>query len=108
MNIIELLNAASQFQTSQTELEGICHVFYSKLYSQWNVSASSLTNSNDILSTCLTWPSPSMQETLRQPLTLAKLMKALSELAANKSPRPNGVATKFHKALWPIISPEYH
>jgi hypothetical protein len=49
-----------------------------------------------------------MQATLHMPLTLTEIIKALNELAANKTPGPNEVATKSYKVLWPIIGPEYH
>jgi hypothetical protein len=44
---------------------------------------------------------------LQQPLSLAKLAKALGEMANQKSPRLDSIAMGLYKCMWPTFGGEY-
>ena len=97
--ITELLDENCIPQSSQVAMENICYTFYSCLYAQRMDTEENRLDSSKILRDCLTRFSPTMQDSLMASITLAKLTKAVNELAAYKSPGLNGMAAKFYKVL---------
>jgi hypothetical protein len=52
--------------------------------------------------------SVAVQASLKEPISLEELTKALKEMASNKAPGPDGVTMEFYKTLWPTIGEDYH
>jgi hypothetical protein len=48
-----------------------------------------------------------MAGTLKQPLSLSELTKAVTSMAPGKSPDPDGIIAELYKKLWPYIGSEY-
>jgi hypothetical protein len=89
-------------------MEAICEAFYAQLYAQHNTPETAKVAQAEILQTCQIHLNPEMQERLRAPITLNELTAAINALTANNSPGPDGMATKFLRALWPVIGSQYY
>jgi hypothetical protein len=48
-----------------------------------------------------------MRRVLEEPITLKELTEAITAMARNKSPGPDGVLTEFFKVMWLVIGAEY-
>jgi hypothetical protein len=48
-----------------------------------------------------------MMESLREPIGLEELTKAVKSMAKGKAPGPDGIIAEFYQSLWPEIGRDY-
>jgi hypothetical protein len=98
-SITELADLEDRTQSSQSEMETVCHAFVLQLYKQREASVKAIADQASLLNGCCNKLSPAMQDTLRLPLTFEELTNARKALAANKAPGPDGVVMEFYRAM---------
>ena len=106
-NITSLEDEDGSLHSDQQGLERICTEFYTKLYTANPGSAEQADAATQALATMSDRLSEDMKVSLRAPMTMEELSKALSEMANGKAPGPDGVLTEFFKEYWDTIKADY-
>jgi hypothetical protein len=105
--IPELLSLEGVSCFEQEQLEGICFFFFSKLYQGRLSNPETGRLQEAVLGRIQPKLTDAMIESLKAPLKLEELTKAVGEMARTKAPGPDGIIIEFYQTLWPVIGKDY-
>jgi hypothetical protein len=105
--ITELLSSEGVRCHDQEQLEAICLSFFSQLYQNRRSTVELQRAQASVLNRIQSKLTGEMRKSLRAPIGLEELTKAVKSMAKGKAPGPDGIIAEFYQSLWPEIGRDY-